>query len=607
MQALLRQGADLLAHKAAPSESSTNSTSAKTAKTIDKRTESASSGRMEGPDGSELATATGAKSVADASAATPGMSKKKSFDLNSRVRLESKAGEAASASGRSLKASSTATSSVPELDTIPSNAHGDLTPPETKVPPLVPPDADDASGFVLEDDDEFASAADGDARAKAVSSAVGAAKTGPERDTVSGEVSSLNDATEAEEEVEDAYSTDDSFRSDTGKPPRINSDPDKTRPRRLVPGPRAVEIAASDEPSTRKGASGKPARVRSATLEPLLPQLHAWGGGRWDETASAVAAARGGTSRDAFDTLNRASAELSRATAGSLSASGKPGRAPSDPLLSGATLASAETAVDPFLAAVAASGSAGRARASGAGTGTGTGEADTVVVGAGARPLQAWSATLAASTRAVNAGLAASCKDGAKRKCRAGERKTGAEEDEEWLEWLDGISKPVDRTRAAKKAGLPEFPYKPTFSASSKRLMEKVTSADSGDVAARSEAFVERREARREAELLEEGRRARILAKRRGDKPPPQWSRSAKGFFERQDAFLRRKRESAARQAAELDRQTRQDTRRRWDPEVGAIVEEEAPRSVWDAETREAFFARQQEAIDRLQAARGHS
>jgi hypothetical protein len=571
MQELLRQGAKLLA---GGNDAKGPNTEAPATENGDHHS-SPRPGSIDGPSGAvaaeSSAAATAAKDAAAASAAALGMSKKRSFDLNApSTTADETDADGAGSSARPLSESETAMSSAPELDAVPEPSGTDMPPPD-EADALSPSDSakdGDDDGFVVEDDDEEISAVPAEPATRSPAP--------------------VDEVVDNDGDVDDdEYGSADSFLSEAGKP----------EPSSKTPAPSAAKEAAVVNSSPQEPAA-KSAKPFSG---PVLPSPAPWGGGKWDETASTVAAGRGGALRsDAFETLLRTS-RAQAARAGDASGAGRTtrrstahgGRARQKP--------SRSSPKDAFQEAIR-SEAGGAKRSSKPPTG---GDDDEVVVRAGARPLCGWRATLAGSTHAGGGGGGGARGPGGRSISRKGPGKAGV--DESWFAWLDGLASPADRSNAAVRAGVEEFSFQPHFSASSRRLMDKVSATSEGDVVARNEAFVERQEARRVAELHEDERRARIIAKRSGQRAPPQWSRAAKGFFERQEAFLRRKEEGAARAAEELTRETRRDTRKRWDEEAGAIVEEEAARAVWDAETREAFFARQQEAIDRLEAARGHA
>jgi hypothetical protein len=220
---------------------------------------------------------------------------------------------------------------------------------------------------------------------------------------------------------------------------------------------------------------------------------------------------------------------------------------------------------------------------------------DPVVVPAGARRRRGWVSAVGASTAT---------------KSRAKTKKMTVEDK---LRWLDRLAAPAGggaeerAARAATSAGLDlsRDSFKPRFSKSSRAMMDRVAGTSGGaDVVARNEAWLDQRRANAESAALEEERRARILAKRRGDKVPPKWNAVAKDFFERQRACLRDKAEHRKKAAEEYERRVKRDTRLEWDSEQGKIVEVDAPKAVWTEDVREAFFQRQEEASQRIQSAR---
>ncbi|KAA0173357.1 hypothetical protein FNF27_05134 [Cafeteria roenbergensis] len=154
------------------------------------------------------------------------------------------------------------------------------------------------------------------------------------------------------------------------------------------------------------------------------------------------------------------------------------------------------------------------------------------------------------------------------------------------------------------------FPFAPSFTASSRRAMERATGGGSArSVVERNEAWLFNRNSRiRDAQRDEERKLKRLSAAVGAAKPPshepPKWGHVAGDFFARQAEFLSKKERAVREEKERLWREARRDTRVRVDPESGKLIEVEAPQGVWDAETREEFFARQEAAAAKGEAAR---
>ncbi|KAA0157930.1 hypothetical protein FNF31_05658 [Cafeteria roenbergensis] len=140
--------------------------------------------------------------------------------------------------------------------------------------------------------------------------------------------------------------------------------------------------------------------------------------------------------------------------------------------------------------------------------------------------------------------------------------------------------------------------------------MERATGGGSArSVVERNEAWLFNRNSRiRDAQRDEERKLKRLSAAVGAAKPPshepPKWGHVAGDFFARQAEFLSKKERDVREEKERLWREARRDTRVRVDPESGKLIEVEAPQGVWDAETREEFFARQEAAAAKGEAAR---